>query len=258
MMLIGKRLNEVEYYKDLDLFVKFLGAEKHVNDLLNGDIFMKNFKYFICLEKEEEKKKGKGKGDKLEASHVIRSKSLKIKDKKTNEIIAKAHSAELRERHTNVEKMPLFCVTHFHSEDFIITDIRDDIITIKLELVNEEIELFKKNFGDKAVILSNNFLDNMNSFAEKHRTRLMMKDVTYQDYNYYSSEREKKFLDGSLDVLFWKDEYFKYQREARFVLIDKYIEDRFILQMDSIISKSKLLSTEELFQNTELELPWIK
>ncbi|SIS52142.1 hypothetical protein [Salimicrobium flavidum] len=83
---------------------------EHADDLLNGNLFMKNLKYFIDLEKNTGEK---GRGDKREAAHVIRSQHVKVIDPKTEKVIATANEGEIIERYTNAPKVPVFCFTLF-------------------------------------------------------------------------------------------------------------------------------------------------
>lgn len=250
-MVIGSRLSELEEYNDLSLCVKFLKKE-YVKDLLDGNIFMNNFDFFINLERQT---KVKGQGDKLETSHVIRSNNLKIISTETNEIIATAPFAEMTEKYNGMEKLPLFCFTHFRAKDFIVTNIKDNIITAKIDLPASEVRIFEESFGDTAILLSNEFKNKVIESSKENETRLAFGDVIYQNYNFYDSTRGEEFQNGSVDILFWKDEYFKYQREARFVLIDKPVDENFVLKIGSIKDKSKVLSIKEFFGSMELEFP---
>ncbi|QHQ56270.1 hypothetical protein [Bacillus velezensis] len=70
-------------FKKLNLFVKFT-KDEYVNDILDGKLYMKNFKHFIDLEKKE---KIKGQGDKFEAAFVTRAVDLRIIDLRTKKVI---------------------------------------------------------------------------------------------------------------------------------------------------------------------------
>ncbi len=55
--MVLKKLSDLNKYKDSIFLIKFL-EEKYLKDLLEGNFYMKNFGFFIDLEK---KKKTKGK-----------------------------------------------------------------------------------------------------------------------------------------------------------------------------------------------------
>ncbi|MFE4896591.1 hypothetical protein [Peribacillus butanolivorans] len=252
--MIGKRLSEIKGYENIGMYVKFLKGE-YLEDLLNGSIYMNNFNYFIELEKES---KEKGQGDKLEVAHVIRSTGVQIIDSDTGMVFGTATMGEMVERYPGMEKMPLFCVTHLHSIDFVITKVENDIITAKIDLPLEDQLLFEKTFGETAVILTNDFTDKMIEASNTDKLGIAVGDVQYQDYRYYSPIRKQEFDDMSINILFWKDDFFKQQREARFVLTEKNVNNHFILNIGNIRDKSKVTTTKELLTDTEFEIAVIK
>ena len=247
--MIGKSLSEINGFEDVNMYVKFLNKE-YLNDLLNGSIYMNNFEYFIKLEKEQ---KNKGQGDKLELAHVVRSNKVTIRDPKTKMVIATAPFGELIERYTGSEKLPVFCLTHLYASDFVITKVEGNVITAKIELPLEDQKLFEETFGDTAVVLSNEFTSRFIEAAKNSNLGLAIGDVLYQDYDFYSSTRRKEFDEQSLNILFWKDKFFKQQREARFILVNKSVENNFVLNIGDISGKSKVTSTKELLTDTEFE-----
>ncbi|MBN6885362.1 hypothetical protein ACUXCC_000499 [Cytobacillus horneckiae] len=247
--MIGKRLNEIKGYENIGMYVKFLKKE-YLDDLLNGTIYMKNFNYFIELEK---KTKEKGQGDKLEVSHVVRSTRVKLIDPKTGMVIATSSSGEMVERYRGTEKMPLFCLTHFQSSDFVITKVENEIITAKIDISLEDQILFEETFGDTAVILTNEFTDRMIESSNKLDLGIAIGDVRYQDYKYYSATRKQEFDELSVNILFWKDNFFKQQREVRFILTKKSVDEYYKLNIGDIRDKSKVTSTKELLSEDEFE-----
>lgn len=85
---MGTLQNEL---KKLSLFVKFT-KEEYVNDILDGNLYMNNFKYFIDLEK---KKRIKGQGDKFEAAFVTRAVDLRIIDPRTKKSLESVKEQKL-------------------------------------------------------------------------------------------------------------------------------------------------------------------
>ncbi|MBX9972531.1 hypothetical protein [Cytobacillus firmus] len=245
----GKRLNEIKGFENISMYVKFL-KRGYLEDLLNGSIYMKNFNFFIELEK---KAKEKGQGDKLEIAHVVRSNKIKLIDPETKMVLATASVGEMVERYTGMEKMPVFCVTHFHSSDFMVTNIKDGIVTAKIDIPIEDQEMFEQTFGDTAVILTNEFTEKMIKASKESNLGIAIGNVQYQDYNFYSSERKKLFDEQAIDLLFWKDDFFINQREARFILTQVAVEDHYRLEIGEIRGNSKVTSTKELLTDSEFE-----
>jgi hypothetical protein len=245
----GKRLSEVMGFENIGMYVKFLKKD-FLEDLLIGSIYMKNFDFYIQLEKRT---KEKGQGDKLEIAHVVRGNKITLIDPKTDMVIATASTGEMVERYTGMERMPVFCLTHFHANDFLITKFEDGIITAKIDIPIEDQQLFEKTFGDTAVILTNEFTDKMITKSKELSLEVAIGDVQYQDYSFFSTERKKQFDEKSINLLFWKDNFFKNQREARFILTNQSVEDNFRLEIGEIRDKSKVTSTKELFTVSEFE-----
>lgn len=118
--MIGKRLNSVKGFEDVSMMVKFLD-NKYVEDLLNGKLYMNNFKYFIEL---EERLKKKGQGDKLEGAFVINTNNHTMLDKSTGTKTSLKGKGQFVYRNEFVNEILLFCLTHFTSNDFLITEVK--------------------------------------------------------------------------------------------------------------------------------------
>ncbi|WCL64278.1 hypothetical protein PNF29_07125 [Bacillus subtilis] len=238
-------------FKKLNLFVKFT-KEEYVNDILDGKLYMKNFQHFIDLEK---KKKIKGQGDKFEAAFVTRATDLRFVDLRTKKVIGVSKEAEIIERYTAASKIPLFCFTYFRNEDFKILEETDEKITFTLNLNPDEKDVFIKDFGEKAIIFPGNFLNIVFSSLKKQNIRSVAEPVQYCDFNYLDENRRKLFEKGSTDMFFWKDIFFKTQREIRIVLPEKRIEDSIIINFEGIRDQAIVLNTEELLGEAEFEIP---
>ncbi|OOE22027.1 hypothetical protein [Bacillus subtilis] len=238
-------------FKKLSLFVKFT-KEEYVNDILDGKLYMNNFKYFIDLEK---KKRVKGQGDKFEAAFVTRAVDLRIIDTRTNTVIGVSKSAEIIERYTEAPKVPLFCFTYFSNEDFTILEETDENITVTLNLNSDEKDVFIKDFGEKAIVFPGDFLNIVLSSFEKQNLRGIAKPVQYCDFDFLDEDRRKLFENGSIDMFFWKDHFFKTQREIRIVLPEKRIENNLIVNFQGIRDEAFVLNTEDLFDDIKFEIP---
>lgn len=250
--MIGKRLSEIKGFENVRMNVKFVNHQ-FLDDLLDGKIYMKNFDYFIQLEKET---KEKGVGDKLEIAHVVKSTNIKIINKKTKMVIATATSGELLERYKDTEKIPVFCVAQIRGNDFVITEFKDGVITAKVDLPEEDRIMFEETFGDTAVILTNEFNGKFGQTLREKGLDLYLGDVQYQDYSYYSPQRQKDFDERSPNFLFWKDDFFKNQREFRYIIPGLSVDDHYILEIGDIRDKSMVSSTHELLTEAEFEFEY--
>lgn len=93
------------------------------------------------------------------------------------------------------------------------------------------------------------------SSLEKQNIRGEAKLVQYYDFDFLDEDRRKLFENGSIDMFFWKDHFFKTQREIRIVLPEKRIEDSIIVNFEGIRDQAIVLNTKDLLDSVEFEIP---
>ncbi len=147
------RLSDIEEARGIRLFVKFVRSE-FLDDLLDGNLFMSPLGDFIDQEKRE---KIRGQGDKYEGAHVFGIINAEIFDHETNQHIATATSGMVEETYSEIRKTPVFCFTKFSSDDFVLIEETEDQYLFKLSIPDEDKVKFLENFGDKAVLLPQDF-----------------------------------------------------------------------------------------------------
>ncbi|KAA0766417.1 hypothetical protein [Bacillus sp. SH5-2] len=238
-----KTLADFKGYEGIAIQVKFTKPE-YLEGFLDGKLFMNNFKYFIDLEKE---KKEKGQGDKLEAGFVFRGTNITLHYE--GKEIGKAKSAEVVERYSEAEKLPIFCLARFESKDLSVVEESEDGLKVKIQLSKEDQEAFLKDFGPIAVVLPGDFYDRIYKTCKEKEIESTAGKVAYLDYDYHDSGRKKLFDEGSVDMFFWKDDFFRYQRECRIVLTDTFVEENLVLEVGSLRDKAIVLDTKEFFEN---------
>lgn len=251
-MVNKKKLSDIEGYKNAVFLVKFV-QQQFLDSLLNGNLFMNTFKYFIDLEKETKKK---GVGDKLEVAHVVRTTNIQIIDPDTNEVIANAGSGELIERYNAMQKLPLFCLAKFKADEFVVVEESNESVVVKLDLSQEDQKSFLDTFGEIAVLLPNDFIHKVEQALQLQDLEAAYGEVQYLDLNYRDPKRYKEFEDKSLNILFWKDDFFSYQREARIVITNQLVENSFILNIGNIREKALVMPAKEFL--TEAEFTYSK
>jgi hypothetical protein len=245
-----KTLADYKGLEGISLQVKFTRNE-FLDSLLDGNLFMNNFKYFIELEREM---KVKGQGDKLEAGFVFRGTNAKIYYQ--GQEVGQAKFAEVVERYSEAEKLPVFCLAMFDSKDLKVIEENEKGLVVKVELPKEEQEAFINDFGPVAVVLPGDFYDRVNKTAKEQEVECVAGRVAYLDYNHHDSERKKMFDEGSIDMFFWKDDFFKYQRECRIILTDNFVENSTSLNIGSIRDKAIVINTKEFFETAVFDIPF--
>lgn len=241
------RMSEFKGTEKMKMFVKFV-EEKHLHDVLSGKLYMNNIKYFIDLEKKE---KNKGVGDRKEAGFVTKPDKMYVLDMETDKIISRPVNAEITLRHQLSPKVPVFCFTEFTAEDFVYLEEDEEYITFKLDLGEDSQKMF--DFGDKAVILAPEFSDKVVAASKKQDIKIIMKEVEYQSYDKGDLEKRKEkrklFEQGSSEMFFWKSEEFSYQREARLVLFDTFVERNYIFEVGSL-KGSTVIPIKDFFEKS--------
>ncbi|MGG1400276.1 hypothetical protein ABE288_21000 [Bacillus salipaludis] len=246
-----KMLSDIAGYENAAFLVKFV-QQQFLDSLLDGNLYMNTFKYFIDLEKETNLK---GVGDKLEVAHVVRTTNIQIIDPETNQVIANAGAGEMIERYNVMQKLPLFCFAKFKADQFVVVEENNESVAVKLDLSQEDQTAFLETFGDIAVLLPNDFIDKVEHALQQQGTEAAFGEVQYLDFNYRDSKRYKEFEDKSLNILFWKDNFFNYQREARIVITNKLVENSFILNIGDIRDKALVINAKEFLTEAEFSYP---
>ncbi|WP_394512631.1 hypothetical protein [Priestia aryabhattai] len=254
MSRIGQKMSSIDEIKDIGFFVKFV-KEEFLEGLLEGNIYMSNLGRYIEMEK---KTKVKGQGDKYEGAHVFKVLNLQIIDPETNMVLGTAKAGDFMERHSGTEKIPVFCFTRFSADDFVVEEETDDYIRVQLDIPQKEKEVFIKEFGDKAVVLPANFPDILSENADKQEYKWAKGKVKYLSYEGMNEERRQKFDDGDIEILFWKEDFFKSQREFRFVITSELVEDHLDFKVDSIKEDSMVFDTKQFLDGFCLQFQFQK
>ncbi|MDL5377551.1 hypothetical protein ACNOIU_12570 [Exiguobacterium mexicanum] len=244
-----KRLSEIEELKNLRFFVKFVKKE-HVDMLLDGELYMNTLEHYIV---QENTTKVRGQGDKNEGSLVVEVQNIQIFDSKTKKLIGSAKKGIHRETYSGLKKIPVFCFTIFNSNDFLVTKEKEELLEFSLDIDKEDIKKICDNFGEVAVVLPQDFCELVIEEAENQNLDSRIKSVTYHDYSILDSKRMNLFEEKSPDIVTWKDDFFKYQREIRFVIYEQH-EQAKIFKMGSIREHVQIVNTETFLKNGKFQI----
>lgn len=246
-----KKLSDIKKYENTGILVKFLKAE-YVNSLIEGKLFMNRLGFFIDLEK---KKNSKGQGDKYEGAYVAPIEQGCLISPETNKVFATFKKGTETRRYKNVKKVPVFCCTIFNSSDLHVVSETATSVSVQVRLSEEHKENLLKDFGEKAVVLPNYFLDKVGDAVVKGNLEGRHGPVQYVDYGVWSAERKEAFDKASDNMFFWKDKYFEYQQEYRIAIINKFVESYFELLIGDINQKSIVMDTAAFFEEFTVEFP---
>lgn len=206
----------MEGFNNLQFLVKFTTKE-WVGKFLDGSIHMNNFKHFIDQEKNSNIK---GQGDDFEGAHVVEVKKINIYYQE-DRLFATSTLGNMVERYERVNKIPMFCISSFNADDFVIIKQDEEYIYIKLDIPTDDIKKIKEVFKSDTVAVTNDpnsFIKQFKEEVDKEFSGLEYRMVDYVDYKVLNKSRKNRFDKGELDILFTKHDSLSYQKEFRFIL----------------------------------------
>lgn len=208
--------------KVLELLLRFMDSI-FVEDFLKGKIYMKSNKSFSDLEKESNVM---GIGDRYEGSFLEY-----ITPDKSNVFIVLSNGSKVpinfermtvAENSENVLKFPILCSTLLDETDF------KEVENNEYSLNEETITDLLRDFSDRTCVAILNiieFEDRINSALKKVNLRALSGRIKYFNNEYPLSRDE--FKDDPRKALFYKRDFYKYQREYRMVI--EFIEEDFLI-----------------------------
>lgn len=244
------KLNEFEQFADKNIlvqqFVKFIKPE-HVEGLLNGMLYMNPLKVFI---EQEEREKKKGQGDKYEGRVVGHVERMEIRHPKHDDTVLGVIEGKRRVTFNHPESpfVPIFCYTAFQKENLEVVAADEDYAFCRISICEEDRQKFLDNFGSKAVILPPDFYENVRGSIDSSGDQGLVQPVRYVDYNFGGmyEEQLRDFIESSLGLAYWKDDYFVYQREARIALANRPTDIGFSYSIGNFLRECHVVDSADL------------
>lgn len=233
------------YENQILFFMKF-GKRVNIKKLQDGEFYANNFKYYIKL---EEKTGQKGAGDKEENALVVSNAQIQMFDTKTDKLFLRG-SANVTIRNPEEELIPVFCMRYIDINDLKGISLKDGIMSATLEFSTDDINYFKREFGDTVLFISpvdflNRLTESIN--LQKSKTDIVTGKVKYGNYAVNYHKRIESFTKNISDKFFWKNEkYFMRQKEYRIVFPNLRVNDHFDVNIGSIKEITKLCDVDEL------------
>lgn len=103
------------------------------------------------------------------------------------------------------------------------------------------------------MISAKHFLNNITETFEKEGIEWDSSKVKYSDFTINYKDRVEAFMSGGSSKFFWKDNFFKNQKEFRLVILNREIEEPITIDIGDMTSYACLMPTEQLF-STDMEL----
>ncbi len=209
------------------MLMKF-GSEENLKKLQAGQLYMKNLKYYVDLEKTTD---DEAVGDKYDGQMVLQDVKINMYTVDTHEFIAQfdAHAASMN---LGYLKCPVFCMFMFDYRNHVEEHLDGDILTV----------LIIKNGDEFINRVKNGLLNAGYGFTRDH----------VQYYGFNNIEHLKQVQKDNSRIAFWKREKYSYQQEYR-LLVHDFVDDHLSVDIGDISDITDLLKADELL-NTYLEI----
>lgn len=228
------------------MLMKF-GSEENLKKLQAGQLYMKNLKYYVDLEKTTD---DEDVGDKYDGQMVLQDIKINMYSVDTNKFIAQFDAPEASMNLGYLE-CPVFCMFMFDYRNHVEEHLEGNILTVRYQFTEEQLERMP-NFGDAVLVVKNG-----NEFVKRVKDGLLKAGYGFtRDYVQYHGfnnlEHLKQVQKDNSRIAFWKREKYSYQQEYRFLVHD-FVDDHLSVDIGDISNITDIVKTEELL-NTYLEI----
>lgn len=228
------------------MLMKF-GSENNLRKLQAGQLYMKNLKYYVDLEKTTD---DEDVGDKYDGQMMLQDVKISMYTVDTHEFIAQfdAPSASMN---LGYLECPVFCMFMFDYRNHVEENLEGENLTVKYQFTEEQLKKMP-NFGDSVLIIKNG-----DEFVNRVKKGLLEAGYGFsrdhvQYYAFNNVEQLKQIQSDNSRIAFWKRDKYSYQQEYRFLIHD-FVDDYLSVDIGDISDITQLLRTEELL-NTYLEI----
>lgn len=228
------------------MLMKF-GSEENLKKLQGGQLYMKNLKYYVDLEKTTD---DEDVGDKYDGQMVLQDVKISMYTIDTNEFIAQ-FDAPAASMNLGYLECPVFCMFMFDFRNHVEEKLEGELLTVKYQFTEEQLAKMP-NFGDSVLIIKNG-----DEFIKRVKKGLL--DAGYgftrdlvQYYGFNNIEHLKQVQKDNSRIAFWKRDKYAYQQEYR-ILIHDFVDDFLSVNIGDISDITDLLKTDELL-NTYVEI----
>ncbi|MEO2284880.1 hypothetical protein [Bacillus licheniformis] len=244
---VKKKLSDIPGFENrIFMFAKFT---PYIDSLVDGNLYMNNFQYFI----ERELETGdRGVGDKYEVSNHYSDVYLRFYNNLTGELLTEGPVNKVYSQKEKDKRRPVYCMFCLHSGNLNVVGEDDDRYYTELDLTEEEKEKMINEFGDQGLCVEPyEFMERVKEAGKKEGFQIVNGPVTYDDYSINSSKRIDSYQQENNEIFFWKDNFFKNQHEYRIVITntERGIEDPLIFNIGDIGDISEKISAKEFFGN---------
>lgn len=233
-------MGQVAQNQGLTILMKF-GKEKSLKSLQSGLMYMKNLAYYVGQEKKDSDDVI---GDQYDGVMLMQDMQINIKDIATKNVLVSINAPKAT-MDFGYMKYPVFCMFRYDERNKLSETTEDG--QELFEFSPEQVR-YMPEFGDSVLVIkdADEFIRRVAAALQKEGLIHARGNVRYFDGNDLEYFQDVK--DEPVHTAFWKRKKYSYQQEFR-ILIDKPIEDHYILNIGDISDISKIMKSE-LMLNT--------
>ena len=233
-------MEQVAQNQGLTILMKF-GKEKNLKSLQSGLMYMKNLAYYVGQEKKDSDDVI---GDQYDGVMLMQDMQINIKDIATKNVFM-SFNVPKATMDFGYMKYPVFCMFRYDERNRLSETTEDGQALFGF---SPEQVRYMPEFGDSVLVIkdADEFIRRVAAALQKDGLIHARGNVRYFDGNDLEYFQDVK--DEPVHTAFWKRKKYSYQQEFR-ILIDKPIEDHYILNIGDISDISKIMKSE-LMLNT--------
>lgn len=216
------------------LLLKFTDKESYAKDILNGNLYMNTVQYYRNLEEEY---KIKGLGDKDEVKQVFAFEELNLIPNNQN-LMGNNESLKFKKAKGKFyfkedSIIPMYCMMGLTIDDFEICEVENNIAKLRINLENLNIDRMVQDFGQYVSIINYpEFKKRIIGRCEEDNFYCEYGVVNYCEEN--NLEKINSYIEGSTKRFLYKDLFFEYQKEFRWVILGKDINESHFYNIGSL------------------------
>lgn len=226
--------------KDGFLLLMKFGSEENLKKLQAGELYMKNLRYYVNLEKTTD---NDDVGDKYDGQMVLNDVKISIYTVDTHEFVGQLDSPECSMNLGYLE-CPVLCMFMFDYRNHVEEHKNGEFVMVRYQFTEEQIRKMP-NFGDSVLIIKNG-----NEFFKRVKKGLLDEGYGFERdiVQYYKSnnlEHLEQVQMNNSSIAFWKREKYSYQQEYRLLAHTK-VDDHLSVDIGDISDITQLLKTKDL------------
>lgn len=222
-----------------------LGQYKDIKSLQQGQVYCKNLSYYSRLEESTGDEK---RGDILEGKFQLIECEVAMYEHKTDKLVLNLSKCTMKLTQNDADKMPIFCMVGIGFDDLEVKEETEEYSVYEFNPSTLLKEMLSEPYWDSALIIvkQQEFMNRIIKKVKDENLNINMKSVNYTDLKENYTDRIKDISENFKNIAFWKDNKYKNQYESRLAILNKEVEDNFILDIGDISDISILLDSKQL------------